>query len=197
LPVDLRLWLDNATPLLQPVSRPSALLRVAPPLCPAAVRAPSQGLPAGALPLTSGRQVPTFRVDAWSKLTPPSCRTPPSQSAGSLWAHPEPAILLGFDVEKTFHDTSSAVRSRSSSWTSPDTVSPRLFPRRSPPGLLTRAARGGLEPGPAPRSRGAFPHHPGSIDWPSFPFGSWARHSWHTGTLMLPILDLTGGGRQY
>ena len=61
------------------------------------------------------------------------------------------------------HDKSSAVRLRSSSWISPDAVLPRLFPRCSPPGLLTRAARGGLGPGPAPRSRGAFPHLPCSM----------------------------------
>ena len=33
------------------------------------------------------------------------------------------------------------------------------FPRRSPPRLLTAAARGGLRPPPAGRSRRAYPHH--------------------------------------
>src|SRR5260363_181056 len=37
------------------------------------------------------------------------------------------------------------------------------FPRRSPPRLLTFAARGGLRPTPASRSRGAFPHLRSSI----------------------------------
>src|SRR5215471_15086538 len=32
------------------------------------------------------------------------------------------------------------------------------FPHRSPPGLLTRAAGGGLQPPPARRLRGAVPH---------------------------------------
>lgn len=35
---------------------------------------------------------------------------------------------------------------------------PRLFHRRSPPGLFTPAARGGLKPPPARRLRGALPH---------------------------------------
>jgi len=64
------------------------------------------------------------------------------------------------------HDTSSTVHFRSSSWTTPDAVEPRLFLRCSPPGLLTQAARSGLEPEPAPRFRGAFPHHPYSTACP-------------------------------
>ena len=170
-PVGLRPTLNDATPWLQPVSRPSSLLRVAPPLCPASVRAPLQGPPAWALPFASGRQVPTFRMKAWSTLTPPLCRTPPSQSAGSFWVHPGPITMPGFDVVEVLHDTSSAVHSRSSSWTSPDVVWPRRFPRRSPPGLLTPAARGGLGPEPAPRSRGAVPHLPCSMACSLPPFG--------------------------
>lgn len=41
---------------------------------------------------------------------------------------------------------------------------PRLFHRRSPPGLLTPAARGGLMPAPARRHRGALPHLRQSIE---------------------------------
>ncbi len=55
-------------------------------------------------------------------------------------------------------DMSSVVRLRSSSRRSPDAVTPRLFPQRSPPRLLTAAAWGGLKPAPASRLRGAFPH---------------------------------------
>ena len=71
--------------------------------------------------------------------------------------------MPGVDVVEVLHGTSSAVHPRSSSWTPPDVVWPRRFPRRSPPGLLTPAARGGLGPEPAPRSRGALPHLPCSM----------------------------------
>ena len=40
-PVDLTPELNNATPSLQPITGPSSLLRVAPPLCPASVLSPS------------------------------------------------------------------------------------------------------------------------------------------------------------
>src|SRR5210317_741872 len=35
-------------------------------------------------PLTSGRQVPTFRTEAWIKFMPSLCRTPPRQYTGPL-----------------------------------------------------------------------------------------------------------------
>src|ERR1022692_5079968 len=54
--------------------------------------------------------------------------------------------------------TSSMVRSRSSLQISPDRFYSRLFLRRSPPTLLTPAARSGLEPAPDRRLRGTFPH---------------------------------------
>jgi hypothetical protein len=50
-------------------------------------------------------------------------------------------------------DTSSMDRSRSPSWPTPDALRARLAPRRSPPRLLTAAARGGLRPPPAGRPR--------------------------------------------
>jgi hypothetical protein len=59
-------------------------------------------------------------------------------------------------------DTCTVVHSRSPSWSSPDAVSAVPFPRCSPPRLLTGAARGGLEPPPAGRLRGANPHPLGS-----------------------------------
>ncbi len=34
-------------------------------------------------PFTSRRQVPTFHTRAWCRVTPPLCRVPPSQAAGS------------------------------------------------------------------------------------------------------------------
>ena len=54
--------------------------------------------------------------------------------------------------------TSSMVRLRSSLQISPDRFSSRLFLRRSPPTLLTPAARSGLEPAPDRRLRGTYPH---------------------------------------
>ena len=54
--------------------------------------------------------------------------------------------------------TSSVVRPRSSLQISPDRFYSRLFLRRSPPTLLTPAARSGLEPASAGRLRGAYPH---------------------------------------
>src|ERR1019366_5087326 len=42
-------------------------------------------------------------------LTSPSCRTPPSQSAGTRWAHPEALHKRpGFDVTSPSNDTSTA-----------------------------------------------------------------------------------------
>src|ERR1017187_1225356 len=54
--------------------------------------------------------------------------------------------------------TSSVVRLRSSLQISPDRFYLRLFLRRSPPTLLTPAARSGLEPAPDHRLQGAYPH---------------------------------------
>ncbi len=54
--------------------------------------------------------------------------------------------------------TLSVVRSRSSLQISPDRFYSRLFLRRSPPTLLTPAARSGLEPAPDRRLRGTYPH---------------------------------------
>jgi len=44
-------------------------------------------------------------------------------------------------------------RSRSPSWPTPDALTARLSPRRSPPRLLTAAAQGGLRPPPTGRPR--------------------------------------------
>ena len=55
-------------------------------------------------------------------------------------------------------DASIVVSLQSSSCLSPDLVLPGLFLLRSRPWLLTTAAEGGLEPAPASRFRGAYPH---------------------------------------
>ena len=43
-------------------------------------------------PFTSRRQVPTFRTRAWCRVTPPLCRVPTSQAAGSRWTRPGLAL---------------------------------------------------------------------------------------------------------
>src|SRR5215471_1078261 len=55
---------------------------------------------------------------------------------------------------------------------------PSLFLPRSRPWLLAKAAEGGLEPAPASRLRGAFPHQSNSCAPPQ-PFGC-LLCSWHT-----------------
>ena len=52
-------------------------------------------------PLASRRQVPTFHTRAWSRVTPPLCRVPPSQAAGSRWTRPGPTTRPGFDTIPT------------------------------------------------------------------------------------------------
>jgi hypothetical protein len=56
---------------------------------------------------------------------------------------------------------------------------PRLFPKRSPPWLFTRAALGGLKPAPVSRLRGAFPHSLRSSAHPQMNLCPSAR-SWRT-----------------
>ena len=77
-------------------------------------------------------------------------------------------------------DTSPVVPLRSSSCLSPDPVIPGLFLPRSRPCLLDKAAEGGLEPAPASRLRGAYPHQLNSCAPPQ-PFGC-LLCSWHTKT---------------
>src|ERR1700712_3717682 len=55
-------------------------------------------------------------------------------------------------------DTSSAVRFRSPLQVIHDGIKSRLLLQRSPPSLLTTAARSGLTPAPECRRRGAYPH---------------------------------------
>ena len=107
-------------------------------------------------PLSSRRQVPTFRTRACVGLTPPICRTPLGQSAGSPRACPGALNIAPVSTSSvSFFDMSSVVRLHSSSRHAPDAVTPRLFSQRSPPRLLTAAAWDGLKPAPhKPTSRG-------------------------------------------
>ena len=62
-----------------------------------------------------GRQVPTCRARAQTRLAPPTCRTPSGQSAGSPTLVPEPRSCPGFDATEKTYDASTAVRFRSPS----------------------------------------------------------------------------------
>jgi hypothetical protein len=165
--VDRRTSPDNPSPSLHPHYRASALLRDGPPLCPASLLSPSRFQPLGVLaangrrdPRSSeptaaaGRQVHTFRTEARTTLAPPPCRTPPGQSAGTRQARPgapkHPRFRCHLSLS-TRHQWFACAHLR-------DPHLPRLgatFPRRSPPRLLTAAARGGLRPPPARRPRRA------------------------------------------
>jgi len=63
----------------------------------------------------------------------PSCRTPPGQSAGTRQPHPGNNLKPRFRCHVVNHlDTSTAIHSRSPSWSPPD-ASPAPSPHRSPP----------------------------------------------------------------
>ena len=117
-PTSARLTIDQARMTLplrsSPITGPSPLLRSVRPCAPHQY-SPLADQPLGALPSTSdrrpqplhwppagaGRQVPTFHTRARTKLTPPPCRTPPGQSAGTRQAHPGPARHARFRCRLT------------------------------------------------------------------------------------------------
>jgi|GEM_PF-5885367 len=70
-----------------------------------------------------------------------------------------PSPILGFGAVLIIFDASAVVHTCSSSRHTPDPVSPGLFPKRSPPRLLTVAASGGLGSPPARRARRVNLHH--------------------------------------
>ena len=122
-----------------PITGASALLRASPPTHPASVLGTSQFLLLGDLPLpatragVSGRAFPRSVQQQQTRLASPSCRTPPGQSAGTRQAHPGDNLKPRFRCRVVNHlDTSSAIHSRSPSWSPPDT-SRVPFPHRSPP----------------------------------------------------------------
>src|ERR1700731_2142461 len=68
-----------------------------------------------AFSLCIGQQVPTFRTRAWATFTPPPCRTPPEQSAGSPRVYPGVTTAPGFDAIPTLstrHQRFTCVRLR-------------------------------------------------------------------------------------
>src|SRR5712691_2939180 len=88
---------------------------------------------------------------------------PPGPQAGSPQACPESFCILGFDIVRVPLDASSAVHLRSPSRLTPDALLERLFRNVHHPGRGAGAACGSLEPPPARRFRGAYPHHQRSI----------------------------------
>ncbi len=123
-----------------PITGASPLLRASPPTHPASVLNTSQFLLLGALPLTtpngaavSGWAFPRSMQPQQTRLASPSCRTPPGQSAGTRQAHPGNNLKPRFRCHVVNHlDTSTAIHSRSPSWSPPDT-STAPSPHRSPP----------------------------------------------------------------
>ena len=109
----------------------------------------------------TGSHVPCQSLDQARAASVPDTVRATMQAAPGLL--PGLCAKPGFDVIRSL-DRSSAVRLRSPSWSSPDAISLRLFPQRSPPRLFTDAACGGLRPPPAGRSQGALPHLWRSID---------------------------------
>src|SRR5580704_11664039 len=109
-------------------------------------------------PLTSERQVLTFRTRAWLSFAPPTCRMPLGQASGFSRADPggrdTPRFRHRLIRFRHFIDGSLALASLNLACR--DHVP--TFPQRSKPSLLTTAARGGLRPAPDCRPRRALLH---------------------------------------
>jgi len=140
-----------------PITGPSSLLRVAPPLYPASVLSRLGGFPLRfSLGIgVTGSHVPHKSLDRSLAAFMPDAawavdRLPPDLSRGNDSPR--------FRRRSYAFDTSSAVHLRSTPRSLPDRVSPGLFPTRSRPRLLSAAAVGGLQPPPVRRLRGASPH---------------------------------------
>jgi hypothetical protein len=152
-----------------PITGPSPLLRDDPPLCPASLLGPRSCCCSGSRfrDTTAGQHRATGRPRARDDRFPRSAPKPKPSSrhlhAGHrlasqqapCQAHPGTPCQPRFRCHLCSFDTSSVVRFRSPSRLTPAALKARLFPRRSPPRLLTAAARGGLQPPPAGRLRRA------------------------------------------
>ena len=104
----------------------------------------------------AGSHVPRKSLDQVHAVSMPDATAAGSRSPPQLL--PDAQRSLRFRRHQTMLSTRHrAVHFRSSPWSSPD-VFKTPSPRRSPPRLLDAAARGGLGPAPASRSRGALPH---------------------------------------
>src|SRR5665213_2015750 len=165
-----------------PITGPSSLLRAVPPQC-LAVLCPSQFQLLGVLPLaTRGQPSPIYagrqyRGDWFSCSMPAPATSSRHLYTGRHQGHTQaapwlrassgyrsplsrgPDPILGFGAVLKIFDASAVVYTCSSSRHSPDPVLPGLFPKRSPPRLLTVAASGGLGSPPARRTRRVDLHH--------------------------------------
>src|SRR5439155_19670107 len=167
--VDRQASPDDPSPSLHPHYRASPLLRDGPPLCPASLLGPSRFQPLGVLASTNDRRPhsatgrPRARGDRFTR----SAQEPGPRSrhlnAGHRLANrqaparlvPGPQSIPGFDATyclSTRHQWFARARLRDPHL---PRATARRFPRRSPPRLLTAAARGGLRPPPARRPRRA------------------------------------------
>src|SRR6201998_677522 len=118
-------------------------------------------------PLASERQVLTFRTRARLSFAPPTCRMPLGQASGFSRADP------GGRVTPSRHFIDSSLALASLNLACRDHVP--TFPQRSPPSLLTTAARGGLRPAPDCRPRRA-PPHPSYSSAPLHADGAFVTH---------------------
>ena len=120
---------------------------------------PLVGLPLGVLPLHRGDRFPrsTQEPESGSRRLYAGHRLGSKQVSPRLC--PRPGKWAWFRWHPSRFDTSSAVHLRSSSWFTPDRLCwPAFSENAHHSGLSTRAASGGLRPGPATRSRGTYPH---------------------------------------
>ena len=96
--------------------------------------------------LSSCRFIPALSSRSVQEPRPGSRRLHAGRHLGSQQAPPRllpgPRSRPGFDATVVSYDTSSAVRSRSPSWPTPDAISVAPFPQRSPrPALNRRSLR--------------------------------------------------------
>jgi hypothetical protein len=121
-------------------------------------------------------QVLTFRTRAWLSFAPSTCRMPLGQASGFSRADPGGRVTPRFRHRlirfRHFIDGSLALASLNLACR--DRVP--TFPQRSPPSLLTTAARGGLRPAPDCRPRRALLHLSYSSA-PSYPDGAFVTHA--------------------
>ena len=155
----------DPTPLLQPHYRPSSLIRVGPPQCPASVRSP-HGFCRLCFSLhirTTGSRSSTREPGSDSRLLYTGRRLPSCQVSDRLI--PEGNEAPGFDEQfcalRCFNGGSLA-------FVSPDPYLLGVRPRRFDSNahyrrLLTAAAWSGLKPAPGSRLRRAFLHLPCSL----------------------------------
>ena len=127
-----------------PITGPSSLLRGSPSLSGASVLSASRLEPLVPFPLASparfSRSVP--KPGRASRCLHAGCRSVGIRTSPELI--PEDVPTPGFDIVYVAFDASEAVRLRSPLSTVPAGIIAPTFPRRSPPRLLTTAARGSL-----------------------------------------------------